>query len=199
MEHRFNRKQCHTELATFIVQRSIVAPVCHWLCQCSRTFFRSLYGRMRRPRTLAEPVAHSYRSDRNSVKGFRQPTLRFPFPGLGIQLLDTALAVPGAFAILGLLHRFQRESDVFLDLEVEHAGDDEVSPVAVGVGERDLRLDGPAAMTLKATQGLLTLAMKAAVSSGLLHHMLSKLALWLDASICIQSYSLRLSAGVADQ
>ena len=23
MEHRFNRKQCHTELATFIVQRSI--------------------------------------------------------------------------------------------------------------------------------------------------------------------------------
>ena len=23
MEHRFNRKQCHTELATFIVQRSV--------------------------------------------------------------------------------------------------------------------------------------------------------------------------------
>ena len=27
MEHRFNRKQCHTELATFIVQRSITEPV----------------------------------------------------------------------------------------------------------------------------------------------------------------------------
>ena len=28
MEHRFNRKQCHTELATFIMQRSIMPLAC---------------------------------------------------------------------------------------------------------------------------------------------------------------------------
>ena len=35
MEHRFNRKQCHTELATFIVQRSInvIRRACHTLRQ----------------------------------------------------------------------------------------------------------------------------------------------------------------------
>ena len=112
MEHRFNRQQCHTELATFIVQRSIVVPVCHWLCQCSRTFFKSLYGRMRRPHTLAEPVARRYRCDRESVKGFRQPNLRPPLLGTRHSVVGHNAHRARALAILGLLHRFQRNANI---------------------------------------------------------------------------------------
>ena len=50
---------------------------------------------MRRPRTLAEPVAHSCRIDRQRVEGLRQPTLRLFGLRRGSQVLDQApLSLP---------------------------------------------------------------------------------------------------------
>ena len=57
----------------------------------------------------------------------------------------------------------------------------------------------PAAITLNATQGFSTVSMKAAVSSGLLHHMLSLFALWSAEPAASSRIPCALSSGVADQ
>ena len=65
------------------------------------------------------------------------------------------LTPPGPFAAVDLLQALDGDLHVGLDLEVEHPGDDEIGPVAIGVGKRHPRRDGPGRHHLERHPGLL--------------------------------------------